>query len=1140
MSNDPLQQKRAEVIRHTEPMCDHVRDLYAQQRYAEALQMASLVPDVVKTYFGKDDPLYADSMELVGMCRQALGHEVESIFRCVLDIRRASGDRLQVATALMNLGRALFADRRYADAEMLYGEAVSLRRAGLGEDDVAYAMAAHDLAEVYRHTGRQLQAAPLYEHAARVFESELGSEHPNRIACLSNHAASLVAAGDHVRATELLRQAIALARNRFGGDHTTMATIRINLAAALTGSGDLDAAEQTYLEVIPQLKAFLGETHPHHTKALVALAGLHQSRANYPAAEQLCERALRIERAAGRANSTEYGAALSTLASVCRHNGNGTRAGQLLQEALAVTRRTVGTGHADYASALHNLALHLWYDRELFEQAEQLYRESLPILAATVGTSSTMYATGLDNLAELCRATRRYAEAEPLYRQALAIREAAPVPNPAAVASVRNNLGCLYDDLGRHAEAERFYRASLDIRVAILGESHPHTAITLQNLACVLAVRGESSAALDLVRRAARADDITIGLVFSASSERQKLDFMALLAGKLDGYLSLVLERFRESPAVVRETLDLVFRRKGLVEEAVAAQQAGATAISTELGGKLLELRQLRMRIADSSLAGPACGTVRHDLELAELTRHAETLEAEIARLAPDLLQGRLSALDHRAVAGILPPGSVLVEFIRFRQSNYTAVPARGESRWQGDRYVAFTLAADAPDDVRLVDLGKAEAIDRLVADFRAAITGESERVTNRDIVKAKTTTASPADDDIGLALRVAVFDRLVPAFSGRKRLLLAPDGDLSRLPFEVLPADGDRRVIDDFSISYIGCGRDIVRPRTHSHRPTEAVVVADPDFDLSDDGRIPSTRADAPASRQSRDLGVTGLCFDRLPGTRDEGTHIAQLLRVRPWLQHDVLEGRVKGVSSPWIFHLATHGFFLADQRRDPDQAAWTGSSDMGRFSGLRLENPLLRSGLALAGGNTWLRKGRLPPEAEDGLLTAEDVTGMDLRGTELVVLSACDTGLGVIRTGEGVFGLRRAFVLAGAQTLVMSLWKVPDAETRDLMEDFYRRLLAGEPRAEALRNAQLTMKAKYPHPFFWGAFICQGNPGPLPPRRRWYYSLDGKEGHGPVTDAELKDLIRTGRLTRSDKVSLDGKTWRAGSDLKGTKWPA
>jgi CHAT domain-containing protein len=185
----------------------------------------------------------------------------------------------------------------------------------------------------------------------------------------------------------------------------------------------------------------------------------------------------------------------------------------------------------------------------------------------------------------------------------------------------------------------------------------------------------------------------------------------------------------------------------------------------------------------------------------------------------------------------------------------------------------------------------------------------------------------------------------------------------------------------------------------------------------------------------------------------------------------------------------LATHGFFLPDQERDLNREGrsldfgdFSGARDgPGRFSGPMMENPMLRSGLALAGANTWLRAGNLPEEAEDGLLTAEDVTGLDLLATELVVLSACETGLGQVHVGEGVFGLRRAFVLAGAKTLVMSLWKVPDEPTRELMGDFYGRLLAGQGRAEALRQAQLAMKAKYPDPFYWGAFICQGDPSPL-----------------------------------------------------------
>jgi hypothetical protein len=150
-------------------------------------------------------------------------------------------------------------------------------------------------------------------------------------------------------------------------------------------------------------------------------------------------------------------------------------------------------------------------------------------------------------------------------------------------------------------------------------------------------------------------------------------------------------------------------------------------------------------------------------------------------------------------------------------------------------------------------------------------------------------------------------------------------------------------------------------------------------------------------------------------------------------------------------------------------------------RLTGKTPEDPMLRSGLALAGANTWLKGGTPPEEAEDGLLTGADVAGLDLAATELVVLSACDTGLGQIHVGEGVFGLRLAFVLAGVKTLIMSLWKVPDSPCQELMVNFYRRLLAGEGRAEALRSAKLELRSKYPDPYCWGAFICQGDPGPL-----------------------------------------------------------
>ena len=372
------------------------------------------------------------------------------------------------------------------------------------------------------------------------------------------------------------------------------------------------------------------------------------------------------------------------------------------------------------------------------------------------------------------------------------------------------------------------------------------------------------------------------------------------------------------------------------------------------------------------------------------------------------------------------------------------------------------------------------------------------------------------------MALRAALFDRLAPALGNRTRLLIAPDGDLTRLPFEVLPTADGRRLIDDYQISYLSCGRDVLRfGAVATGQPGEPLVVADPDFDLETvtDARAGAaqSRASGPAcsaaarkprrrrcnrsrhsqrpprsaGRHSRDLDRdrSAYHFHRLPGTRAEGERVAALLDVSPWLDATALEGRLKtACRSPRILHLATHGFFLPDQQRDLnregrglgfDFGEFSGATDgLARLSGPMMENPMLRSGLALAGANTWLKAGNPPEEAEDGLLTAEDVTGLDLLATELVVLSACETGLGQVHVGEGVFGLRRAFVLAGAKTLVMSLWKVPDEPTRELMEDFYGRLLAGRgPRRGAARGAARD-EGEVPRPVLLGRLHLPGRP--------------------------------------------------------------
>jgi hypothetical protein len=586
-------------------------------------------------------------------------------------------------------------------------------------------------------------------------------------------------------------------------------------------------------------------------------------------------------------------------------------------------------------------------------------------------------------------------------------------------------------------------------------------------------------------------DDAAMGNVFRIGSEQQRELFALNTKQKLDIICSLLRE-LQDDPSIVTRVFDLVLRRKAITAEALTVQRESVLGNKyPELKPNLQELSAVRMQLARKTLDGPGPeGIQAHKSMLAEWGATISRLEADLARRIPEMnLEQRLAGADHHAVVSRLPQDAVLVEYIRFALYDFKALPARNQPRWKTARYMAFVLRASPQGRVQWIDLGEAELIDQMIAGFRASILEPDGQAPDRDMVKAQPRSDRVrGDDGIGRALREMVFDKVALSLLGGERVFISPDGDLARLPFGVLPGDDGRRLSDEYEISYVSCGRDVLRfGATSGSGSSTPLVVCDPDFDLRAVGDRPPGRDDPTRGRHSRDLDDAEYHFDRLPATRLEGERISKLLGASLWQGASALEGRLKQrCRSPRILHLATHGFFMEDQRQDfdprnRDLGLLRDGGDAARFAGPLPENPLLRSGLALAGANTWLQRGTLPAEAEDGLLTAEDVTGMDLLNTDLVILSACNTGLGEIRTGEGVFGLRRAFVLAGAKTLIMSLWRVPDKETMELMEDFYRRVLAGQGRAQALREAQLALKAKYPEPFYWGAFICQGDPGPL-----------------------------------------------------------
>jgi CHAT domain-containing protein/tetratricopeptide (TPR) repeat protein len=1026
--------------------------------------------------------------EVVSLFRQ--GNYVEALARCIETCelaRRSLGEEHQeFGSCINNLASIYQAKGEYSLAEPLLKQSLEISKKAHGENDPDFALGLNNLASLYSATGRYAEAEPLYLRALDIIRAGAGEDNAFFVSSLNNLASLYKRMGNYVEVEPLYKKSADILLKISGEDQPDYAVIISNLAQYYHFVGRYSEAESTYQKSLDIARKVLGEQHPAYARILINLGSVYEDTGNYAKAEPLYRQALQIFTAKLGKQNTDAAAALNNLGGLYKTIGDYGKAESFYRQSNEIWRAAVGEKHPEFAASLNNLA-DLYYYTGKFDAAEQLYLRVLQIQRSSLGEKHPDLALSLQNLAVLYVKMGRYPEAESLYLQALDIWEPALGNRHPDVALALHNLASLYHNvMGRYGEAEPLYRKALEIKIAVLGKDHPDVGTTLNNLAALCAATSRAGEGLELMKQAQSINDHLIRQVFSFASETQRMGYVAVLRGDMDSFLSLISQYLSNSPDAVRDGLDLVLKRKAIVAEALAARRdAILGGRYPELVPALRRLRTLSVQIAQKILAGPGPeGPEAHRQLIEKWTAEKESLEVLLASRVPEIdLERKLIEANRAGVAGALPEGTTFVEFVRFNPFDFKALRAQGQSVWKPARYLAFVLLPGQPDNIEMIDLGEADLIDDMISDFRGAITGKAEKPAGH-VARGK----QEATKNVGQKLREALFDPLKNFLGDRKRLILAPDGDIYRLPFGVLPADKERYLIEDYHISYVGTGRDILRFGAGSAQgAAPPIVIADPDYDLEASAKSDQTGVDKAQQRQSREMVRYAPHFARLPGTREEGEHIAAMIGVKALEGGAATKRTVEDARSPRILHIATHGFFLPDQQLSPGGKEFQTDSgksaaDLAKPLSLGMENPLLRSGLVLAGANTWLLGKVLSPEVEDGILTAEDASGLELLFTDLVVLSACQTGLGDIKVGEGVFGLRRAFILAGAKTLVMSLWKIPDEETRMLMEGFYKRILEGRPRAEALREAQLEVKAVSAEPLFWGAFISQGDPGPLP----------------------------------------------------------
>ena len=467
-------------------------------------------------------------------------------------------------------------------------------------------------------------------------------------------------------------------------------------------------------------------------------------------------------------------------------------------------------------------------------------------------------------------------------------------------------------------------------------------------------------------------------------------------------------------------------------------------------------------------------------------SRMAE-LEEKLSETYPvNSLLAQVNSVAFGAVAEKLEAGEVLVEYIRAVDFSYLTSGQYDNAFEFADAYYAFVIVGDDKNNPRLLRLGSAEEIDVTIGRYRTAICGSSESSGTVYWLEKPTTTSISLSEkknpeeiyDLGCSIRQSILDPIFNEVPGKSSFVIATDGAINLLPLHSLPLDESVFVVDVCEISYLNTGRDLLGPADReSPKVNKSIVIAAPDYDLEI-----YTEPNYPGPSAVRD-GSRGrsLNFPALDGSRIEGECVADLINANFLTGANATTTAVTGCASPEILHIATHGFYLGPAPKKDISDTVDESSRL--LSRLRtgLEPPLMRSGVALAGANTWLHGGTLPKEAGTGFLTALEMSAMDLSGTKLVVLSACESGLGDIQDGQGTLGLRHGAFVAGARWVIVTLWPVPDTATAEIMSAFYRIWNVKSSPHLSLRQAQQELRVAYPAVRDWGAFICVGRPTPI-----------------------------------------------------------
>lgn len=893
-------------------------------------------------------------------------------------------------------------------------------------------------------------------------------------------------------------RAVAIKRARFKEPTLELAISINNLGRVHLEMSSNELGRGCFQECARIREKLLGPHHMDVGKALNNEALTLVRMGEYAEARPLYDRVIDIFKKAGAREYPEMAAVKNNVALLLKSLSDYKPARTMLEEVLRTQEAALGPEAPPLGGTLGNLA-DLSFSQGDMAAARRYWERALAIWGKDPGVESSPYAAAKAQLGAVLLRTGELAHGRQLVESALARQEKLGLTSTKERGTYLNYEAYALAGLGDMPAAKINYQRSVDVIVAVLGQRHPLVAGHRLDLAEHLYRMDEFGAAFAQAMLAEQIARNNLVDTFPVLSERQAIHAESGQKPGLGLALTLLIEAPPASlPAdAIERTWDAIVRSRALVLDEMAARQRKATRPEAP-GGPADRLARARRDLSRLLVVGQGRRSLEdYERDLHRAVEAREAAERDLAQVSTtfhDTLAERRAGWPEVRTA--LPDGAALVAYVRYSRCHR----ALGV-QWTSS-YVALVLDTDHKKP-RLVQLGESKGIEDAIEAWRGQA-GVDPRAGNLR-------ERSRAYDRVADRLRSLIWD---PLWTGRKtppRVIVVPDGSIHLVSFATLAQPHGGYLVESGPVvHYVAAERDLVSPPRAAKGRGELVVVGGPDFDSAAgvavasttgaapapapasappvaaavDGGVPADALDSPSVASGALRSPRSVCtafgsvtFDPLPQSLAEAEDVASLWAaagvVRKLTGRMADEAAVK-LAAPGarVLHISTHAFFMGDRCGQTENSSST-SPDVA------YEETLLFSGLALAGAN----RRREGDSADDGILTAEEISGLDLSDTDWVVLSACETGVGRVLSGEGVLGLRRAFETASSRTLIMSLWRVEDDATRAWMHALYRNRLDGLSTADAVTRASRDLlssrrrRGLSTHPFFWGAFVSSGD---------------------------------------------------------------